>query len=118
MRIVNDLIDYGKVQRGFLGVSLDARYTYKKATSLGLNVAHGALISAITKNSPAASADLRIGDVILEYNGTRVDNDSQLVTKVSLTRLNQQVKLKIYRRGQHKTVTVTVRDRTAFAPSN
>ena len=118
MRIVNDLIDYGKVQRGFLGVSLDARYTYKKATSLGLNVAHGALISAITKNSPAASADLRIGDVILEYNGTRVDNDSQLVTKVSLTRLNQQVKLKIYRRGQYKTVTVTVRDRTAFAPSN
>ena len=118
MRIVNDLIDYGKVQRGFLGVSLDARYTYKKATSLGLNVAHGALISAITKNSPAASADLRIGDVILEYNGTRVDNDSQLVTKVSLTRLNQQIKLKIYRRGQYKTVTVTVRDRTAFAPSN
>ena len=76
MRIVTDLIDYGKVKRGFLGVSLDARYTYEKATSLGLDVAYGALVSAITPNSPAAESDLQIGDVILEFDGNRVHNDS------------------------------------------
>ena len=114
MRIVTDLIDYGNVRRGFLGVSLDARYTYKKATSLGLNVAYGALVSAITPRSPAANSDLRIGDVILEFNGERVNNDSQLVTKVSLTKINTRVPMKIYRRGEFKTISVNVRNRNEF----
>lgn len=118
MRIVRDLIDYGKVNRGFLGVSLDARYTYEKATNLGLDVAYGALVSAITPNSPASEAGLRVGDVILEYNGTRVNNDSQLVTKVSLSTVNTLVPMKVYRRGQIKTINVKIRNRTVFNTSS
>lgn len=118
MRIVTDLIDYGRVQRGFLGVSLDARYSFEKASSLGLDVGYGALISAITPNSPAASADLRVGDVILEFNNTRVNNDSQLVTKVSLTPINATVPVKVFRQGQYKTVSVQIRNRNEFTPSN
>jgi serine protease Do len=114
MRVVTDLIDHGKVRRGFLGVSLDARYTYEKATSLGLDVAYGALVSAITPGSPAAESDLKVGDVILEFNGERVNNDSQLVTKVSLTRLDNIVSVKVFRRGQFKTINVAVRDRSNF----
>ncbi len=115
-RITNDLIDYGEVQRGFLGVSLDARFSYDKATTMGLKVAYGALVSAITPNSPADIADLQIGDVILEFNGERVANDSHLVTKVSLAKLNVNVPVKIYRRGQFKTVVVNVKNRTEFDP--
>lgn len=114
MRIVTDLIDYGKVQRGFLGVSLDAHYSYEKATSLGLHVAYGTLISAVTPKSPAAESDLRVGDVILEFNGERVNNDSQLVTKVSLARINTMVPVKIFRRGEIKTIEVNVHDRSKF----
>lgn len=114
MRIVTDLIDFGKVQRGFLGVSLDATYSFEKASKLGLNVNYGALISAITSSSPAAESDLRVGDVILEYNNQRVDNDSQLVTHVSLTKLNTQVPVKIFRRGEFKTVSVRIRNRSQF----
>lgn len=116
MRIVTDLIDYGQVQRGFLGVSLDARYTYEKAAALGLDVGYGALVSAVTPNSPAAEADLKIGDVILEFNGTRVNNDSQLVTKVSLTPINARVPVKIFRGGAMKTIIVRVRNRNEFGP--
>jgi serine protease Do len=118
MRIVRDLIDYGQVQRGFLGVSLDARYSYEKAATLGLDVGYGALISAITPNSPAAESDLRVGDVILEFNGRRVNNDSQLVTKVSLTKINSQVSLKLFRRGEIKTISIVIRNRSEFDPKS
>jgi serine protease Do len=118
MRIVTDLIDHGKVQRGFLGVSLDARYTYEKATSLGLSVAYGALVSAITPNSPAANSELQVGDVILEFNGSRVNNDSQLVTKVSLVPINSEVPVKIYRRGQFKTIKISIRGRNQYDSLN
>lgn len=118
MRIVKDLIDYGQVQRGFLGVSLDARYTFEKATSMGLDVGYGALISAITPKSPAADSDLRVGDVILEFNGNRVNNDSQLVTKVSLTEINTQVPVKVFRRGEIKIIKVRIRNRNEFGPQS
>ena len=114
MRIVTDLIDFGKVQRGFLGVSLDATYSHEKAAKIGLSASYGALISAITSSSPAAESDLRVGDVILEYNNQRVDNDSQLVTHVSLTKLNTKVPVKIFRRGEIKTISVRIQNRSKF----
>jgi serine protease Do len=116
LRIVNDLVDFGEVRRGFLGVSLDARYSYDKATSLGLKTAYGALVSAITPGSPAADAGFRIGDVILEFDGQRVANDSHLVTKVSLARVNTPVPVKIFRNGQFKTIHVSVKNRREFEP--
>ncbi len=118
MRIATDLIDHGNVQRGFLGVSLDAHYSYEKAASLGLDFAYGALVTAVTPNSPAAESDLQVGDVILEFNGERVNNDSQLVTKVSLIRINTIVPVKIFRRGDIKSIDVVVRDRSEFDTRN
>jgi serine protease Do len=116
VRIVNDLIDYGEVQRGFLGVSLDARFSYERATAIGLRAAYGALISAITPSSPAAEADLQVGDVILEFDGNRVADDSHLVTQVSLSRINSEVPVKIYRDGQYRTVYVKIRNRKSYSP--
>ena len=115
MRVVGDLIDYGRVRRGFLGVSLDSRYDYSKAASLGLDLAYGALITAVTPDSPAFHSQLKVGDVILEYNGNQVDNDSQLVTQVSLTKLNHKVPVKVFRDGRYHTVDVVIRDRKGFA---
>lgn len=116
LRIANDLIDFGEVRRGFLGVSLDSRFSYDRATALGLNTAYGALVSAITPNSPAADADIQIGDVILEFDNQRVANDSQLVTRVSLAIVDTPLPVKIYRNGQTKTVYVTVSNRRQFDP--
>ena len=115
MRIVGDLIDYGRVRRGFLGVSLDSRYDYTKAASLGLDVAYGAFVTSVTPDSPAFNSQLQVGDVILEYDSKPVHNDSQLVTKVSLTKVNSSVPVKIYRSGRYHTVNVIIRDRKGFA---
>ena len=111
MRIANDLIDHEFVRRGFLGVSLDVRYTASKARAWGLRRSKGALISAITSDSPAAASGLQIGDVIVEFDSVPVVDDSQLVTTVSLTEINQSVPVKVYRNGDIKTIYVTIGQR-------
>ncbi len=110
-RIVYDLIEYGEVHRGFLGVSLDAKYNYQRAQSLGLNLSYGALVSALTPGSPAAESGLQVGDVILEFNNRRVSNDSHLVTHVSLSRLDTKIPVKIFRNRQFRTIDVVLKSR-------
>ncbi len=113
-RIVGDLIEHGEVKRGFLGVSLDARFTPRKAISMGLERTHGARVSAITPNSPAAVADLQIGDIVLEFDGRRVANDSHLVTEVSLKPVGTKIELKVFRKGSIKKIEVKVGDRSSL----
>ncbi len=114
MRIVSDLIDFGEVKRGFLGVQLDARYSSERAKQLGLDRSYGALVTSITPNSPASASELRVGDVILEYNNRRIQNDSHLVTRVSLSTIGEKVPMRIFRRGSYQTVYVEIQNRSQF----
>ena len=107
-QVAADLIDHGKVQRGYLGVSLDSRYTPEQAESLGLSTVYGTRVTAITPDSPAARADIRLGDVILVYDGKTIENDSHLVNEVSLTRGGRDVLLTVFRQGRKLDVTVRV----------
>ncbi len=111
MRIANDLIERGYVRRGFLGVSLDALYSPAKARAIGLRRSHGAMISSISENSPASRSELQVGDVILEFDSQHVSDDAHLVTTVSLTEINTSVPVKVFRRGDIKTVYVTIEER-------
>ncbi len=111
MRVATDLIDFNRVRRGFLGVSLDARYDTRKALELGVGKSYGAMVSAVTPGSPAEQADFRIGDVILEFDGQRVKNDSHLVTLVSVTEIGETVPVIVFRQGKIVQVNVSVRDR-------
>lgn len=115
MRIVSDLIDFGEVKRGFLGVSLDARYSSERARKLGLDLSYGALVTSITPNSPAAISDLQVGDVIVKFANRRVNNDSHLVTSVSLTAIGEKVPMEVFRRGKFQTVMVEIQDRNQFS---
>ena len=108
LKIANDLIDFGSAQRGFLGVSLDARFTPMRAISLGMLQPHGARVSAITPNSPAADSAIVIGDIVLEFGGIPIANDSHLVTQVSLTDIGKRVPVKVFRGGEIKEFSVTV----------
>ena len=112
MRIAGDLVDRGFVRRGFLGVSLDAMYGPSKARALGLRrTTNGALISSISENSPAANSELRVGDVILEFNNRPISDDAHLVTTVSLTEIDKSVPVKVFRNGDLKTIYVKVAER-------
>lgn len=114
-KIANDLVDHGRVIRGFLGVSLDARFTPRRAISMGLPQPNGARVSAITPGSPAYGTDIKIGDIVIEFDGQPIANDSHLVTEVSLTPIGQQVTLTVYRDGSRLKIPVNVGNRETFA---
>ncbi len=111
MRVATDLIDYGYVRRGFLGVSLSSDFSAKKAMQIGLEKAYGAHISAVNADSPAAKAKLQVGDVILKVGSKKVANDSHLVTLVSLLPIGTKEKLLVYRAGKQIELDIDVEQR-------
>jgi serine protease Do len=116
MRIARDLIKFGEVHRGFLGVSLDSRYTPSKGRSVGLDLNYGTRVSAVTPGSPAEKADLRVGDVITEFDQVKIESDSHLVTEVSLREIGNEVPVKIFRAGEFKIISVKIENRNSFDP--
>lgn len=116
MRIAQQLIERGQVTRAYLGVRLDAQFDASRAAQLGLPRLSGALVTAVTPNSPAAQANLQAGDVIVKINETRVEDDTHLINTVSLMPVGNEVQLSVYRAGKPVTIKVKVGDREAFEP--
>jgi serine protease Do len=108
LRIVRDMIDFGYVRRGYLGVSLSAEYGAEAAMNLGITQAYGAQITAVAAGSPADQAGLKIGDVILRIADRKVANDSHLVTLVSLLPIDETVPFAIFRQGDYLTLPVKI----------
>jgi serine protease Do len=117
MTIARQLIEQGSVVRAFLGVHLDRTFGPVAAAKLGLSQAYGARINGITPDSPAEASELRVGDVILHFNGTRVEDDSHLINIVSLTPVEKEVAVVVFREGKRVTVKVQVGDRAKFEPA-
>jgi serine protease Do len=112
MRIVTDLVDVGYVKRGFLGVSMDGSFSPRKALEMGFNRGHGALISAVTPGGPADDAGIKENDLVIEFNGRKVVDDSHLVTQVSLSKLGDKVPVKLLRKSEEVTLTVEIREKS------
>ena len=114
--VCRQLLEHGAVSRAFLGVHLDSKFTPEMATKLGLPRAEGARVSGITPNSPAAHAELKVGDVITQFNNTRIEDDGHLVNLVSLTAIEKEISLVLYREGRPVSLRVKVGDRGQFEP--
>ena len=117
MSIARQLIGHGSVVRAFLGVTLDPNFNEQVATSLGLPQVEGSHVTGITPNSPAAAAKLQVDDVILEFNGTPIDDDAHLVNLVSLTDVGKPVPVVVFRDRKVIRLTVKVGDRAHFDAS-
>jgi len=105
--ISQELIEHGKVVRGWLGVSLQ-NITPDLAKSFGLNSTKGALVASVFASSPADRAGIKQGDAIVAYQGKPVDNPSALRNAVSLAPVGSQVKLTVVRNGARQDIAVTV----------
>ena len=105
--VIDQLIKYGKTRRGWLGIRIQT-ITPEIAENLKLPNAHGALVASITKDGPAEKADLKQGDVILEFNGEALTATRQLPRLVAETEIGSTATLKIWRDGKIITSTITV----------
>jgi serine protease DegQ len=105
-RVVRDLLAHGTVRRGYLGVGA---YPVRLPATIAAQVGRdrGALIVAVEEDSPAASAGLFQGDIILDIDGTSVASPGELRAALS-DREDQQVKLRIVRAGAVHEITATV----------
>jgi serine protease Do len=86
----------GKVTRGYLGVSIQ-KVTPEIAESLGLEKASGALVAGVMKDGPAERAGVKVGDVVVEFDGREVKDSSDLPLLVARTAVDKRVRLKVLR---------------------
>jgi serine protease Do len=101
------LIDHGKVEHGYLGISLND-VTPDNAHFFDLQDASGAIVAQVTPGSPAGNAGLQQGDVIQQLNGKQITNASALQVGVSEVMPGTHIDLGILRNGTQKNVNVTV----------
>ena len=105
--IMNSLIKHGKVIRGWLGVSIQ-KITPDLAKQFDLKSENGALVSDVVDNSPAQKAGLRRGDVILEYDGKKIDEPYQLRMMVANTSPGEEHTLTVLRENETVMLKVTI----------
>ncbi len=103
--VMESLIKHGKVIRGWLGVYIQD-ITPQIAKAMDLPSTEGVLVAQVQEDSPADKAGLKEGDVLIELNGKRIKNSSQLRNDVAATPPGTEVELKILRDGREKTVEV------------
>ena len=105
--VVAQLKDSGYVSRGWLGVLIQ-NVDQSLAESFGMDRPEGALVSKVTDDSPAKTAGLKTGDVILEFNGQKVGQSSHLPPIVGAVPVGSTVDVKVLRGGSMKTLPVTI----------
>ena len=106
-RIMTQLIDKGKVTRGYLGVMIQD-VDENLAKSFNLPGTEGALVSQVADGTPAAKAGLKAGDFIVAVNGKDVKNVNELHNAVAHLDPTKAYPLKVYRDGKQIPVNVTL----------
>jgi serine protease Do len=102
----------GAGTQSFLGVAV-AEVDAARARDLKLGEIHGVEITRMDEDTAAVKAGLKVGDVVLEYNGQRVEGTEQFIRMVRETPAGREVKLLISRGGATQTVAVTMGSRKA-----
>jgi serine protease Do len=109
-KVALQLLDKGRVTRGYLGVQLSPGFESSEATRLGLDKAQGALVDSVHPETPAATAGLQRQDVILELDGGAVRNENQFINRISVMPPGQKIKLKVWREKRTLTVDAVIGD--------
>jgi Do/DeqQ family serine protease len=110
--VAEDLIEYGVVSRGYLGID-PGDISSDMAEAMGLENAKGALVQDVVKGTPAAEAGIEQGDVIVEFDGKEVTSENSLRLVVGNTPPGKIVNVKVIRDGRYRTFRVKVGKRSS-----
>ena len=94
--VINQLIEFGETKRGWLGVRIQ-NVTKEIADVEELGKPRGALVASVAENSPSDKAGVKAGDIILEFNGEKINEMKELPIIVARTEVGKKVKVKIWR---------------------
>jgi serine protease Do len=105
--VISQLKEKGRVMRGWLGVMVQ-EVTPDIAQALGLKEAEGALVADVTPGSPADKANIKRRDIIVEYNGHKIEEMNALPRLVANTPVGKRVSIKVWRAGKTRELRATV----------
>ncbi|MGB0204207.1 MAG: S1C family serine protease [Neptuniibacter sp.] len=109
-QIMQDLIQYGRVIRGWLGIEIQ-ELTPQLAESFGLEKMQGLIIAGVFRNGPAHMAGLQPGDIMLSINGSPITNGRQSMSDIARLRPDEKAEVIILREGEKMTLTAIVGER-------
>jgi serine protease Do len=111
-KVVNDLRQYGAVQRGYIGIQyLDRKMASPETiASLGLDKTEGVYVQDVTPNGGAAAAGIRSGDFIMAINGTPIRTEPELQEQVARYKPGDNISITFLRNGASKVTTVQLKN--------
>ncbi len=105
--VIDQLIEFGETKRGWLGVRIQD-VTKEIAEVENLDKPRGALVASVAPNSPSEKAGVKAGDIILEFNGEKIQEMKELPIIVARTEVGKKVKVKIWRNKKEIIKTITL----------
>ncbi len=103
--VIDQLIEFGETKRGWLGVRIQD-VTQEIADVEKLDEPRGALVASVAENSPSEKAGIKAGDIILEFNGVRINQMKELPAIVAKTKVGKKVEVKVWRNQKEITKNV------------
>jgi serine protease Do len=107
LKVESQLVNHGKVSRGRLGLGIQS-ISQDLAESFGMDKTYGALVSEVEKDSPAEKAGIKIGDVILKFNGFNIESSQDLPPLVADEMPGTYVKIQIWRDKKAQIVVAKI----------
>src|SRR5208337_3251974 len=107
LRVARQLISSGKVQRGYLGLTIQ-NLTPELARSFGVSETKGVLVANVLKGGPAEKVGIKRGDIIVAYQGKPVHNPDSFRNEVAVAPIGQTVALTVFRGGRSHDVNIRV----------
>ncbi len=106
-RVADEIVSDGKVSHGFLGVALQ-NIDYNLAKAFGLKKVEGALVTSVTKGSPAEKAGLQVEDIIIGYDDKSIENAASLRNTVYMSRPGTKMSLRVIRKDKEIRIPIEV----------
>ena len=113
--IMRQILDFGEVRRGLLGVSIQT-IDSESAKALGAEVESGALVSSVEPGSAAETAGIEVDDIIVSINGERIDDSRELRNAIGLKGSGEKVRIDLVRGGEKQSITAELGQRQLASP--